>query len=128
MSRAVTILLAIVPVLAIVAACGWDRGASDERDPLTGGVPARGQDAIRNYGCGACHSVPGVAGADGTVGPPLDAFSKREYVGGVVMNSPENLILWVQAPQAIDPDSAMPNTGVTHEDARDIAAYLYTLR
>ena len=43
-------------------------------------------------------------------------------------NTPQNLIRWIQNPPAVDPLTAMPNVGVTQADARDIAAYLYTLR
>ena len=39
-----------------------------------------------------------------------------------------NMIRWIQRPQDVDPKNVMPNMGVTDQDARDIAAYLYTLR
>ena len=48
------------------------------------------------------------------------------YVGGVVTNSPDNLIKWILSPQAFSPRSAMPATGITEAEARDIAAYLYS--
>lgn len=92
------------------------------------GDAGRGETAIRAYGCGACHSVPGVAGANGTVAPPLTSFAERDYIAGARRNTTEELIRWIQNPQAIEPGTAMPNLGVTEADARDIAAYLYTLR
>jgi cytochrome c2 len=93
---------------------------------LTGGNPQRGATAIRQYGCGACHTIPGIRGADGLVGPPLTGIAERAYVGGVLTNTPENLVRWIQNPPAVDPKTAMPNVGVTYNDAVDIAGYLYS--
>ena len=94
---------------------------------VVNGNADRGRIAIQRYGCGSCHRVPGVGGADGTVGPPLDFWSKRTYVAGEVPNTPDFLVRWIEMPQAIEPGTAMPNLGVTEGSARDIAAYLYTL-
>ena len=49
------------------------------------------------------------------------------YVAGVTENKPDNLISWIRDPQMVDSATAMPKTGVTERQARDIAAYLYTL-
>lgn len=88
----------------------------------------RGRAAISKYGCGACHVIPGVRGARGRVGPQLNDFASQVYVAGQVTNIPENLVAWIQNPDDISPGTAMPDLGVTEADARDIAAYLYTLR
>jgi cytochrome c len=72
--------------------------------------------------------VPGVSGASGLVGPPLAGIANRVYVAGVLQNTPENLIRWLENPPAVDEHTVMPNLGVTHQDAIDIAGYLYTLR
>ena len=84
--------------------------------------------AIRQRGCGSCHTIPGVPGARATVGPPLSGMAARVYLAGRLLNTPENLMHWVQHPEQVDDKTAMPNTGVTEAEARDIAAYLYTLR
>lgn len=94
---------------------------------VPGGDATRGQRAISAYGCGACHVVPGVVGARGLVGPPLTSFAHRAYVAGSLPNTPTNLVRFLQAPQSIRPGSAMPNLDVVEADARDIAAYLYSL-
>ena len=99
-----------------------------EAAQLTGGNPDRGALAIRQYGCASCHTVPGVPGARGNVGPALGGISGRPYIAGVITNSPDNLIRWIQHPQQIDPLTAMPDVGVNQAVARDIASYLYTLR
>jgi cytochrome c len=95
---------------------------------LTGGEPSRGPALRRMDGCAQCHTVPGVAGANGLVGPPLSGIANRMYVAGVVTNTPANLVQWIQNPKAIDPKTAMPVVGVSERHARHIAAYLYTLR
>jgi len=93
-----------------------------------GGDADRGKVAIQTYGCGACHSIPGIAGAHGQVGPPLDHWSKRVYIAGEVPNTEDFLIRWIEVPEAIEPKTAMPMLGVTEGSARDIAAYLYSIR
>jgi cytochrome c2 len=94
---------------------------------IAGGDPGRGKEAIVRYGCVACHAIPGIGNPGSNVGPPLRQFARRAYVGGVVPNMPTDLVAWLIDPPAIDPRTAMPNMGVTQADARDIAAYLYTL-
>lgn len=113
-------------VVLIAAACRHqdDRTARE----LTGGEPSRGRVAIRSYGCGACHTVPGVRGATGLVGPPLTNIGDRMYLAGQLPNTPDNMKRWIRTPQTVEPGTAMPDLGVNEPDARDIAAYLYTLR
>jgi cytochrome c2 len=95
---------------------------------LTGGNPARGAVAIRQYGCVSCHTIPGIPGATATVGPPLAGISGRTYIAGVLTNSPDHLTRWIQHPQQVDPLTAMPDVGASESVARDIASYLYTLK
>jgi cytochrome c len=129
-SRRRSLASASLPFIAMLAvAC---TGAHDvearEAAAMTGGDPARGPDLMRRYGCQSCHTIPGVVGADGLVGPPLAGIASRSYIGGVLPNAPANMLRWIQDPKKVDSLTAMPNTGVTPSDARHIAAYLYTLR
>ena len=94
---------------------------------LTGGDPVRGWQKVQDYGCGGCHAIPRVPQAAGLVGPPLKGVGGRVYLAGRLENTPDNLIAWIEHPRAIDPQTAMPELGVTRSHARDIAAYLYTL-
>ncbi|HEX2168416.1 MAG TPA: c-type cytochrome [Longimicrobiales bacterium] len=94
---------------------------------VTAGDAQNGARLIRELGCGGCHTVPGVRGANGLTGPPLTAFAQRAYIAGRVPNEEANLVQWIVSPQSIDPETAMPATGASATDARDIAAYLYTL-
>ena len=95
---------------------------------MTGGDPDRGKSAVQKYGCGACHTIPGIPGAYATVGPPLTQMGSRNYIAGVMKNTPENLIQWIQNPPAVDPKTAMPHLGISESDARDVAAFIYTLK
>lgn len=95
---------------------------------VAGGDARRGPPLIQALGCAGCHTVPGVRGAHGNVGPPLTRFGDRTYIAGMLRNTPPNLVRWIRDPQGVAPGNAMPNMGVTEAEARDIAAYLYTLR
>ena len=120
-----------VPALALAAALacsGRRENIYEQARTLTGGDPGRGMSAIGRYGCGGCHTIPGVAGASATVGPPLTNIASRTVLGGHLSNTPHNMELWIKKPQQIDPKNVMPDMGVTDQDARDITAYLYTLR
>lgn len=88
----------------------------------------RGRQAIVDYGCGACHVIPGIRDATGRVGPRLTGFREQTYIAGHLANVPENLIRWIQDPREVAPGTAMPNLGVSEQEARDIAAYLYSSR
>jgi cytochrome c1 len=110
---------------ALAAGC-----ARDDRPlrPVPDGNPARGKQQMVAYGCGSCHVIPGVDQAHGLVGPPLDHFARRPYIAGEVPNNLRFLMQWISVPQSIEPGTAMPNLGVTAGQARDMAAYLYSLR
>jgi len=115
---------------ALVLAAGACRGQPDRIDArveVAAGEPATGQQLFRTYGCVDCHTIPGVRGANTMVGPPLTNWSRRIYIAGLVPNNPENLVTWIHNPHLIHERSAMPNMGVSVEDARHMAAYLYTL-
>jgi cytochrome c len=93
---------------------------------VTGGDPARGEVVIRTVRCGACHTIPGVHGANGVVGPPLASLAQRTYIAGQWPNTPSNLVRWLRDPPALAPNTAMPNLRLSEQQARDIAAYLYS--
>ena len=92
---------------------------------MTGGDPSVAPAIFRRYGCVGCHVIPGVPGADGKVGGSLVDLRVRVYVGGVLNNTPDNLVQWIVSPQRFSPNTAMPTTGISEADARHLAAYLY---
>ena len=119
---------AMALLVASVAAVGMTWKAQHQSNSvamaITGGDLARAPDIIRRYGCAGCHTIPGIPGGDGQVGGPLSDIKHRVYVGGVLTNSPDNLVRWIVSPQAFSPRSAMPATGISEAEARDVAAFL----
>lgn len=101
---------------------------SDPRAVL-GGDPSRGKVAIASVGCGSCHTIHGVVGATAGAAPPLDGIASRAFIAGQMPNTPENLLRWVLRPDSIQPGVGMPPLGdAGRQNARDIVAYLYTLK
>jgi cytochrome c oxidase assembly factor CtaG/cytochrome c2 len=122
--RAAPAATAVLLLPLLLVGCG---AASSPTQTIAGGDPDRGSALIGQFGCGACHVIPGIEGARGHVGPPLDQVGERVYLAGVLRNTPDNMIAWLRAPQSIVPGNAMPDMGLDEKQARDIAAYLYTL-
>jgi cytochrome c2 len=122
--RVLPLLFAASLALA-VGACGKSKAAGPDN---FNGDPQRGADLVKNYGCGGCHDIPGIANADGNVGPPLRRIGTRTYIAGFLRNSPDNMAFWIQDPQRVLPGNAMPQMNIPQKDARDIAAFLYTLK
>src|SRR5688572_30854346 len=97
----------VVPIAGAVAVSCEQR--KEAAPPPGSGDPARGRQAIAYHGCGSCHTIPGVRGADALVGPSLGRLGGRAYLGGVLPNTKENLVRWIVDPPAVDPHTAMPN-------------------
>lgn len=122
--------LAVVLGATGLTACGsFAKAPYGEGQEKPGAIAfEEGREAITRYGCGACHEIPGVRGADGKVASPLISFSKRAFIAGQRSNNRENLVRWLTNPQQVEPGTAMPNLGVTDQDAEHIATYLLSLR
>ena len=122
----------VLLVAAYAAGCSdlTARRAEDENAAamITGGNPRVGKTAVESLGCGGCHTISGARDAVGKVGPPLDGIASRMYIAGVLPNTPDNMEAWIVDPKAVDSLTAMPKLNITPAQARDIAAYLYTLR
>ncbi len=118
---------ALVVLMFVASACASDDGTQPGHS-VPGGNAERGRELISQHACASCHVVPGVHDARGHVGPPLDHFDRRTYIAGVMPNNLESLMMWIMNPQRVLPGNAMPNMQLSARDARDIAAYLYTLR
>lgn len=92
------------------------------------GDSERGSLIFGRQACGACHTVRGRLQADGVAGPPLTGFATHSIIAGVLPNTPPNLVRWLKSPQSVVPGNAMPDMGLSDQQARDVAAYLYTMR
>ena len=123
--RTRSMLLTILVVGSVAGGCNRNRNSAKSE---SAGDPHRGRLAILEHGCGSCHTIPGIRGADALVGPSLEKVGERTYLGGVLENNRENLVTWIMNPPGVDPETAMPNLHVPEADARDIAGYLYTLK
>lgn len=111
-----------------VALAGCDSRDVPSAHRVVGGDAAAGARLVAGHGCAACHVVPGQRWPRGQVGPSLAGFGGRGYIAGVLPNTPENLVRWLRDPPAIAPRTAMPDLGLNEAEARDIAAFLVTLR
>jgi cytochrome c len=121
-----TFICAAFALFAALSAC--NREQNQRISQVTGGDIARGRDLIHAHGCATCHTIPGIRGADGLVGPPLDRIASRAFLAGRIQNTPQNMIHWVRFPKQVDPETAMPQMEISEQEGRDITAYLYTLR
>jgi cytochrome c1 len=106
-------------------ACGREFAATPAPMPVD---VERGRLALRQHACNACHIIPGITGSNPHVGPSLEGIGGRTLIAGTLANTPENLALWLRETQKLKPGTAMPQLGVAEQDARDMAAYLGTLR
>jgi mono/diheme cytochrome c family protein len=114
----------VLLMLGMLAGCG----PSDEAVRAAGGDPARGWAAIQRVGCGVCHVIPGVHGPDGLVGPPLSGLTSRMTLAGSLPNRPSVLAQLVRDAPSLVPRTAMPEMPLDAQEARDVAADLYSLR
>jgi cytochrome c len=103
--------------VTLVTGCGIGRTSDDHAIS-----------AINKYGCGSCHTIPGVSGANGMVGPSLAGIGSRTYVAGSLANQPTNIALWIRDPKSVNSKTAMPNLAVGQRDADEIADYLDRLK
>jgi cytochrome c len=88
---------------------------------------ARGIELASRYGCASCHEIPGAA-VSGHVGPTLRGVQRRAYLAGGLPNTPEQMVALIRFPDRARPGTLMPNLRVSEPDARELAAFLYTLR
>lgn len=132
--RGSPLFLAAALTVAAIAVVAWSALSPDGAGGIRStpvdvpqGDAEHGSRLLAEYGCGGCHVIPGVQGARGLVGPPLNRLGARVYIAGRLTNTPENLAAWIRHPQEIDPETAMPDLGVSEQNAWHMVAYLYTL-
>ena len=116
-------------MMAAAMGAGCSRGGIDyaQGRSMTGGDPEAGKQAIVMHDCHSCHVIPGIEGDAVTQGPELAHWAKRRKVAGEWPNTPENLENWIRHSEQLRPRTTMKLMTVNEKDARDIAAYLYSL-
>lgn len=122
------LIVAFSIMAGLTSGCVGGRTLQKPEPPSTGGSAAIGEHVIVNRRCGQCHTIPGISGANGVFGPPLTSFGRRSFIAGNFPNEPETLVHWIMSPKSMKPKTAMPDLGLTEQQARDAAAYLETLR
>jgi len=95
---------------------------------VAGGDPERGRLLVQQYQCAACHFIPEVQGPNGDAGPSLESMGRLSYIAGSIPNQPENMIRFLQNPPAVKPGTLMPALGITDDEARHMAAFMYSLK
>ena len=120
--------LCLASASALLVACGPPEPASGPGPPLAGAYAERGQRILAHYPCGSCHLIPGMPAAVGRAGPSLERYAARSYIAGRLPNAPQTLARWIESPSSLVPGTSMPDMGASAVDARDMAAYLMTLR
>ena len=118
--RTPVVLFLLTPVLLVAGCAKISAGASD--------FHRNTPEVMRQYGCPSCHVIPAVAGASGKVGPSLEGVGQRSYLAGTLPNTPENMAEWIMHPQHLRPGTAMPEMGVTEQDAYRIVEFLERVR
>ena len=116
-------MLAALP-LALLCACA---DKSDAPRQIVGADAAEGLRIVEQVGCASCHIVPGVAWPEGRSGGSLSGFGARPLISGRLPNQPDVLVQWIINAPSLDPSTGMPPMPLTQDQARDVAAYLYTL-
>src|SRR5579864_1570362 len=120
----------VLPAVSPAPVPGAPAPASPPQPAPGGGDPAVGAQLIVQKGCPACHTIPGIPGANGTIGPNLGGVASRTRIAGgaVPNNGPNDVKAWIMNPPALKPGTIMPNLGLTDQEATNIVAYLETLK
>lgn len=113
-------------ILAAQVLCACGDAAPPPRQ-VVGADADRGRRITERAACAACHDIPGVAWPRGRVGGPLDGFAGRPLIAGRLPNQPDVLVRWLRDPPALVADTGMPAQPLSVAEARDVAAFLYTL-
>ncbi|MEX6506761.1 cytochrome c family protein [Jiella sp. M17.18] len=127
MRNLIPLLAAPLAVASTLLLGACDQSGEAARFDDIGDVSA-GAALIQANGCGSCHTIPGIDGAEGLVGPPLTHMGRRIFIAGLLRNTPDNMVAWLRDPQRVVPGNAMPDMGLSDSQAKNVTAYLYTLR
>jgi cytochrome c oxidase subunit II len=104
----------------------WVR--SEQQPAVQDASVTTGRQIFEHTACINCHAVSGTP-ADGRFGPDLTHLMSRATIAaGAAENTPENLRLWIQDPDAIKPGSLMPAMKLTDADLDAVVKYMETLR
>lgn len=123
-AAATSVRCGVLGLTALLGAC------VDKTDPprtIAGADADNGLVVMQRVGCASCHVIPGVRWPRGLAGPSLEGFADSPMIGGQFPNRPDVLVAWLRDAPSMAPATAMPAMPLTESEARDVAAYLYTL-
>ncbi len=105
----------------------WQAAAQKAAAPPQAEAAVAGSQLFISKGCVNCHAVNGVNTYNRT-GPNLSFIGSRTSIAaGLLANTPENMIRWLRYTDTIKPGVAMPNLGLSQEEAVQLTAYLESL-
>lgn len=90
--------------------------AKEEPAKTAAAAGPNGLDLFGAKTCAACHTLTGVPGAVGMVGPSLDGIGKKYDVA--------YLTKWLKDPASVKPGTTMPNLGLSDAEAKTLAEFL----
>jgi cytochrome c oxidase subunit 2 len=96
--------------------------AADAAAPQTA-LAQKGEDIFVRQ-CGGCHTVRGTP-AKGAHAPDLThLMSRRKIAAGLILNTPDNVMNWVEHAQDLKPGARMPAFNLTKDQRAALRAYL----
>ena len=99
-----------------------------QRDAALSPEAIEGRRVFESTACINCHTIEGTV-ADGRFGPNLRHLMGRDTIAsGAAPNTPANLRLWIQNPDAIKPGALMPAMNLSDKQLDEVTDYMLTLR
>jgi cytochrome c oxidase subunit 2 len=84
---------------------------------------------MQEKGCGGCHTINGVEGFQGIIGPNLTHFASRTtFAGSIFPNTPEEVAAWLGNPPGRKAGADMPNLGLSDQEIQSLVTYLESLK
>jgi cytochrome c oxidase subunit II len=92
---------------------------------------------MQRVGCGGCHTIGGLQGFVGNIGPDLTHFGARTtFAGAMIRNTGDTLSAWLRDPQAVKPGNDMTigpggrpgRSALTEAEVRQLVDYLESLK
>ncbi len=105
----------------------WTHQLTPSAAPLAG-LAQQGEQVFGSH-CAVCHTVRGMPGNFGTMGPDLThIMSRRALASGTLPNNTANLAAWISNAQNIKPGVDMPTENLSGPQLQALLAYMKTLK
>lgn len=113
----------VVVAIGVISAAVWVRAGT----AYAASDGATAKEIILKRGCHACHIIPGIPEAVGTIGPSLKGISaRRRIAGGKLKNTPANMRKWLKNPKRVKV-TMMPNVHLTDSEISTLIEFFGTL-